>query len=36
MLPTWQAQEDLINKLQADLEEAKKLNEELENQLKSS
>jgi hypothetical protein len=35
MLPTWQAQEDLIKKLQADLEEAKKLNEELRDQAKS-
>jgi len=36
MLPTWQAQEDLIKKLQADLEEAKKLNEGLQDQIKSS
>jgi len=35
-LPTWEAQEDLIKKLQADLEEAKRLNEELQNQVKSS
>ena len=36
MLPTWQEQEDLIKKLQADLEEAKKLNKELQDQVKSS
>ena len=36
MLPTWQEQEDLIKKLQADLEEAKKLNEERQDQVKSS
>ena len=35
-LPTWEAQEDLIKKLQADLEEAKKLNRELQDQIKSS
>jgi hypothetical protein len=33
---TWEGQEDLIKKLQADLEEAKKLNKELQNQVKSS
>jgi hypothetical protein len=36
MLPIWQEQEDLIKKLQADLEEAKKLNKELQDQAKSS
>ena len=36
MPPTWEAQEDLIKKLQADLEEAKKLNEEMRDQVKSS
>jgi hypothetical protein len=36
MLPIWQEQEDLIKKLQADLEEAKKLNRELQDQVKSS
>lgn len=36
MLPIWQAQEDLVKKLQADLEEAKKLNRELQDQVKSS
>ena len=35
MLPTWQEQENLIKKLQADLEEAKKLNRELQDQVKS-
>ena len=36
MLPIWQEQEDLIRKLQADLEEAKKLNKELQDQVESS
>ena len=36
MLPTWEGQEDLIKKLQADLEEATKLNRELQDQIKSS
>ena len=36
MLPIWQEQEDLIRKLQADLEEAKRLNEEMQDQIKSS
>ena len=35
MLPIWQEQENLIKKLQADLEEAKKLNKELRDQGKS-
>jgi len=35
MLPIWQEQEDLIKKLQADLEKAKKLNRELQDQIKS-
>ena len=36
MLPTWQEQENLIKKLQAELEEAMKLNKELQDQVKSS
>jgi len=36
MLPIWQEQEDLIKKLRVDLEEAKKINEELRDQVKSS
>jgi len=36
MLPIWREQNDLIKKLQADLEEAKKLNRELQDQLESS
>jgi type II secretory pathway component PulM len=36
MLPIWQEQEDRIKKLQADLEEVKKLNKELQDQAKSS
>ncbi len=36
MLPIWQEQEDLIKKLRADLEEAKKQNEERQDQAKSS
>ncbi len=35
-LPTWERQEDLIKKLQADFEEAKKLNRKLQDQAKSS
>ena len=36
MFPTWEGQEDLIKKLQAELEEAKRLNRELQDQVKSS
>ena len=36
VVPTWEGQEDLIKKLQADLEEATKLNKELRDQVKSS
>ena len=35
-LPSWEGQEDLIKKLQADLEEAKRLNEGLQDLAKSS
>lgn len=35
-LPTWEGQENLIKKVQADLEEAKELNKELQDQIKSS